>query len=368
MTYAPRMPTVGELAEAFRPITSLAASWDPAGLQFGDPATEVDRIAVCHEVDDAVVARLEGAPVPLLVAYHPLLFRPTTSLVAGSSPNGRAFRLIAAGVGLLVVHTGWDVHPGGTADRLAAAADLHDVEPFGRQEGDGAHKVVVFVPAAHEEALVVALADAGAGRIGDYTNCSYASDGTGSFTAPIDGDPFVGAAGERSHVAERRVEMVVPAGRVEPVVRALVATHPYEEPAFDLVPLAGPTRFIGRVGAAGSGSLGDLAALLSDRLGFAGVRVAGALDRPVGRVAVVPGSGADFIGAAVGAGADVLVTGDVGHHRARAALDAGLAVVDVGHIPGERPGLVALVEEARSRTSLPVLDCSDLDPNPWETT
>ncbi|UCG41075.1 MAG: Nif3-like dinuclear metal center hexameric protein [Acidimicrobiia bacterium] len=361
------MPTVGELAQAFRPITSLAASWDPVGLQFGDRDADVASVAVCHEVTDAVVDRLEAERAGLLVAYHPLLFRPTTTLVAGSSPAGRAFRLIRAGVALLVVHTGWDVHPGGTADRLAAAAGLSEVTPFGMQSGPDGHKVVTFVPHEHEAGLIAAIAAAGAGMIGDYSGCSFSSEGTGAFTAPDDAHPFIGTAGERTQVAEHRVEMVVPPGRAESVIRALLAAHPYEEPAYDLIAIEGPARFIGRVGRT-STSVGALAADLAEVLAFDGVRVAGNLAREVSTVAVVPGSGADFIGAAGAVGAEVLVTGDVGHHRAQEALAAGLSVVDVGHIPGERPGLAALVEETRSRVGLSVLDCSDLDPNPWEAT
>ena len=361
------MPTVGEFVQAFRPITSQAATWDPVGLQFGDPNAPVSSVAVAHEVTDAIVGRLEAERPELLVAYHPLLFRPASSLVAGPSPSGRAFRLIAAGVALLVVHTGWDVYPGGTADRLAATLGLDDVAPFGMQSGDEARKLVTFVPASHELALIEALAAAGAGRIGDYTGCGFSSDGTGMFTAPADGSPFVGEPGETSRVDERRLEMVVPAGGIEAAVRALLATHPYEEPAFDVVPVEGPPRFIGRVGDLASITLGALGARVAGRLGFGGVRIAGDPERSVGRVGVVPGSGADFIGAAKAAEADVLVTGDVGHHRAQAALDAGLAIIDVGHIPGERPGLHALVEETRSRLGVPVLDCTDLDPNPWET-
>ncbi len=361
------MPTVGEFVQAFRPITSQAATWDPVGLQFGDPKAPVSSVAVAHEVTDALVGRLEAERPELLVAYHPLLFRPASSLVSGRSPSGRAFRLIAAGVALLVVHTGWDVYPGGTADRLAATLELDGVTPFGMQWGDEARKLVTFVPASHELAVVEALAATGAGRIGDYTGCGFSSDGTGMFTAPADGTPFVGEAGETSRVDERRLEMVVAAGGIEAAVRALLATHPYEEPAFDVVPVDGPPRFIGRVGDLASITLGALGARVADRLGFAGVRIAGDPERAVGRAAVVPGSGADFIGAARAAGADVLITGDVGHHRAQAALDAGLAIIDVGHIPGERPGLHALVEETRSRLGVPVLDCTDLDPNPWET-
>ncbi|HEX9866833.1 MAG TPA: Nif3-like dinuclear metal center hexameric protein, partial [Acidimicrobiia bacterium] len=101
------MPTVASfvstLAERTRP--EYAASWDPVGLQLGDPAAQADSVAVCHEVTEEVVSVLEKEPVDLLVTYHPLLFEPVNRILAGRSPSARAFRLLAAGVNLVVSHT-----------------------------------------------------------------------------------------------------------------------------------------------------------------------------------------------------------------------------------------------------------------------
>lgn len=122
-----------EIAEALAARTNpeVTPSWDPVGLQLGDPEGGVGTVAVCHEVTEEVVARLEQEPVDLLVSYHPLLFTPTTNLLTGRSPGARSYRLIRAGVSLLVTHTDFDSAPGGTADALAAFFDLGDVEGFG---------------------------------------------------------------------------------------------------------------------------------------------------------------------------------------------------------------------------------------------
>ena len=120
---------------------------------------------------------------------------------------------------------------------------------------------------------------------------------------------------------------------------------------------------IGRVGAF-QGSLGDLAVLVAERLGSWPPRVSGDSDRALDRVAVVPGSGADFVGAAAEL-ADALVTGDLSHHNAVAALDAGLAIVDPGHIATERPGMAALVAKVRAAVDADVTDLTHLDPQTW---
>lgn len=130
---------VAEMADRTRPEN--AVSWDPVGLQLGDPGTEASRVAVCHEVTETVVEELERDRVDLLVTYHPLLFHPTNRILAGRSAEARAFRLIRAGVALLVAHTDFDAAPGGTADALAAMLDLRDVHPFGGDPETGATSI-----------------------------------------------------------------------------------------------------------------------------------------------------------------------------------------------------------------------------------
>lgn len=133
------MKTVGDIVRLVgdRTTPDSTPEWDPVGLQLGDLELAVESIAVCHEVTEAVVAALEENPVDLLVSYHPLLFEKTNRVRAGSSPEGRSFRLIRAGVSLLVTHTDFDAAVGGTADSLATHLGLDDVQPFGADVDSG---------------------------------------------------------------------------------------------------------------------------------------------------------------------------------------------------------------------------------------
>ncbi len=332
------------LALAARAPFERAAPWDPVGLVLGDPAAPARRIAVCHEVTEAVVAALEADPVDLLVAYHPLLFHPTQRLVAGPTPEGRALRLARAGIALGVVHTAFDVAPGGTADALAESLDLREIEGFGPLFGAPSRKLVTFVPSAAADAVLDAVAAAGAARIGNYTHCSFRSEGTGTFFGGEGSTPVVGKRGELSREPEVRLEFLVPPAREAEAIRALLRTHPYEEPAFDVVERRGEARCIGRVGRLDRAeSLAELADRVAQSLRGPTPRVAGDPERPVRRVAVLPGSGEDYTQAATEAGADVLVTGDLRHHAVRRALDAGLATIDAGHAATERPGVERLL-------------------------
>jgi dinuclear metal center YbgI/SA1388 family protein len=343
-----------------------AADWDPVGLQLGDPEAAGGAVAVCHEVTDEVIDAVLALPErpALLVSYHPLLFRPVTSLVATRGPEGRALRLAAAAVAVAVVHTNWDAVPGGAADALCASLEIDRPVPFGPIDAGPTVKVVTFAPSDSAEALVEAMADAGAGRIGRYTRCSFRTSGSGSFLGGDLSDPVIGRAGSVTVVPEVRVEMVAPAARRDAVLAALVSAHPYEEPAFDVIPTISNLGFVGRVGIPPVTSLTRLAAMAAERLYAVGLRVAGDLERPLRRVAVIPGSGGDLLEAAIASGADAVVTGDVRHHSARSAVAGGMAVVDAGHTATERPGVRALYAAIRSLEP-DAIDLTHFDPTPW---
>ncbi len=133
------VPTIADIAAALAERTNpeQTPDWDPAGLQLGDPELDVTSIAVCHEVTETVVVALESDPVDLLVTYHPLLFNPTNRILAGRSAGARSYRLIRAGVSLLVTHTDFDAAPGGTADALASFLGLREVAAFGADPVSG---------------------------------------------------------------------------------------------------------------------------------------------------------------------------------------------------------------------------------------
>ncbi len=322
-----------------------AADWDPVGLQLGDSSAEAGTVAVTHEVTESVVSRVEALGVGLLVTYHPLLFRPTSRLIAGRSPAGRAYRLVRAGTSLAVAHTNLDVAAGGVADALADALKLTDTTGFGPVDPGGSSKVVTFVPAASADLVADAMAGAGGGTIGNYAGCSFRSEGVGTFLPGEGAGPVTGSVGMLNRESETRIEMMVASTRRDQVIRALVATHPYEEPAFDIYPVEANLGMVGRVGTLQAPvGLGRLVDLIGRTLGDRGLRFGGDSSRSMSRIAVVPGSGSSYITAAAATGADVLVTGDVGHHRMVEAADLGLAVVDPGHLATERPGMQRLYD------------------------
>jgi dinuclear metal center YbgI/SA1388 family protein len=329
-----------------------------------------------QEVADEAVA----AGAQLLVTHHPLFLRGVHG-VAETSAGGRIVTtLVRAGCALFTAHTNADVARPGVSDALADVLGLLDtrpVEPLAA--GEPLDKLVVFVPIPDRSRLLDALAAAGAGGIGDYDRCAWWAPGTGTFR-PLDGaSPTLGAVGKIEEVAEDRLEMVY-ARRLRPaVVAALRATHPYEEPAFDLVELA--TEPAPGAQARGLGRVGELPepmrlSAFVDRVVKAlpatawGVRATGDGARQVRRVAVCGGSGGELAGPAAALGAQVLVTSDARHHHTLDSVAAyGIAIVDAAHWATEHPWLhsaAALLQNALPATvgSL-TTHVSDLVTDPW---
>jgi dinuclear metal center YbgI/SA1388 family protein len=328
-----------------------ARDWDAVGLTVGDPSAKVSRVLLAVEAAPPVIEEALAWQADLLLTHHPLMFKPVHS-VSTVTPQGEAVhRLIRGGCALYTVHTNADVAAPGVSDALARVLGLTDLAPLDADAADPLDKIVTFVPDEHLDRVLDALAAAGAGRIGDYSRCAWTSAGVGTFEPGLHSNPAIGTPGERTVLPETRLESVFPRHRRAEVVAALRATHPYEEPAFDVLELAswsGP-RGIGRVGnLSGKTSLRDFAMLVAEALpGTAqGVRVAGDPAAHVSRVAVCGGSGDSLLGAARASGADVFVTSDLRHHPASGFREISGEgppfLIDVAHYASEWPWLAGL--------------------------
>jgi len=345
-----------------------AASWDAVGLVCGDPDADVQRVHFAVDPVEVVVDEALEVGAQLLVTHHPLYLRGTTS-VAATDPKGRVVhRLVTGGCGLLVAHTNADVADPGVSDALAAAVGLVDTRPLQPQPDDPLDKLVVFVPEDAADRLLDALADAGAGTIGDYDRCAWWTSGTGTFR-PLDGaNPTLGVVGEVETVSERRLEVVLPRPARQAVLRAMLAAHPYEEPAYDVFELATVLggRGLGRVGRLPSptplAELTEQVAAALPRTAW-GVRAAGDPATVVETLAVSGGSGDSLLEQAARSGAQAFLTADLRHHPASEAPE-GLALLDAAHWATEWPWLADAARRLAGATRVePTV--SELVTDPW---
>ncbi|WP_432479341.1 YqfO family protein [Nocardioides sp. GXQ0305] len=369
----PRLSEVVDLIHGWYP-PATADAWDAVGLVSGDPAgDEVGRVLLA--VDPAPVVAEEAAAwgADLLVVHHPL-FLAGVHGVAATTPKGRTLHtLTRSGCALLTAHTNADQAVGGVSEAMAKALGLTGIAPLVPAAGLPTDKLTVYVPVADADRVRDALAGAGAGRIGDYEAASFSTSGQGRFR-PLEGAaPAVGEVGRAEVVEEERVEVVLSRALRGAVISALLATHPYEEPAYDVVELGDPgcaATGTGRIGEVQPTTLRGFAEQVSAALPTTahGVRVAGDPERDVRRVALCGGAGDFLLDTVRATDADVYVTSDLRHHPASEFLEHdGPALVDVAHWAAEWTWLpvlrdrlaVALGDTVETRVSTIVTD-------PWQ--
>lgn len=325
----------------------LAEPWDNVGLLVGDRSQNVTRAMLTVDYTPDVAAEAREAKCDLILAYHPPLFSATKRFTADGS-TALAFDAARRGVAIYSVHTALDVAEGGTNDVLCDALAIVDRRPLRIAEAKATHqKLVVFVPVEATDRVANALFDAGAGAVGHYSRCSFRAEGIGTFQGDKTTNPAIGEPGKFERTAEHRLEMLVPNNRLAEIVTTLKRAHPYEEVAFDLIPLtpAPMTIGIGRVGRLPSAiTLEMVANLLRRSIGVGRLIRAGDREAMISRVAVCAGAGGDLLEAAIAAKADLYVTGELRHHDALKALRANVNVLCTLHSNSERPTLVSLAK------------------------
>lgn len=309
---------------------------DRIGLQLGTLNKPISTALVALDVTDEVVEEAIAAKAELIIAHHAIIFRPLAKIDT-STPVGKLYeKLIKNDIAVYISHTNLDVAEGGINDWLA---DQIGIEKSGRTFLEQVYqddwlKLVVYVPESHVDAVRAALWQAGAGEIGNYSSCSFAVRGEGTFLPGEATNPYVGTSGKLEKAEEIRLETVIPASKHRKIVSAMIRAHPYEEAAYDVFPtlLEGRSYGLGRAGKLEQPAiLGELAERLKTAFDVPVLRVVGALDTPIRKAAVLGGSGAKYVGKAKFAGADVLVTGDIDYHTAHDALAAGMTIIDAGH-------------------------------------
>jgi dinuclear metal center YbgI/SA1388 family protein len=331
-------PTVGDwltVLDAWYP-PSWAEDWDNSGLQLGDRTWAAERVLVALDPTPEVLREAARRECGLVVTHHPLLFRPLDRLDLADPVAASLTDALDSRVAVVACHTNADVASPGVTDALVETLGLTTEGVLQDTAAGEQVKLVTFVPPEATPRVLEAVAGAGAGEIGEYSQSSFRVRGTGTFRPSERAQPSVGERGKLNEVEEDRLEIVVPKEKLEAAVKFLIRAHPYEEVAYDVYPLVGRGGGLGRLARAPMPlTAGELTRRCEDRLGTG--LLAGDPAKMVRTVALCGGSGASLASAAMGAGADAFVTGDVRHHQALDAEVAGLALIDGSHHGTEWP-------------------------------
>ena len=316
---------------------SLQEHYDNAGLLTGNPDWECTGIIVSLDSTSEVIAEAIGKKCNLVVAHHPIIFKGLKRITGSDYVGQTVIKAIKNDIAIYAIHTNLDNLLHGVNKMMADKLGLVNRKPLQLAKGQ-LKKLHVFVPASHEDKLKDALFVAGAGSIGNYSECSFSSYGKGSFKGGLNTSPYVGTPGERHYENECRIEVVFPYYLEGVVLAAMKAVHPYEEIAFDLLTLDNSFASVG-AGLVGelpdSVSESEFLAILKDAFSLQVIKHTAPTGRPIKTVALCGGAGSFLISNALTSKADVYITADLKYHEFFEA-EGRMLMCDIGHFESEQ--------------------------------
>lgn len=338
--------------------------YDNAGLIIGDPETELQGVLVTLDVTEEVIREAVSKGCNLVVAHHPLIFRGLKKLNGKNYVERSVILAIKNDVAVYAIHTNLDNVMNGVNFKIAEKLGLRNVKILRKKKGT-LLKLTVFVPEENAGDLLAALHKAGAGNIGNYSDCSFKTSGTGRFRPNEAANPAIGSKGALEEVQESRVEVMFPVHLKNQVLNDMYASHPYEEVAFYLHELENDNQEVG------SGAIGLLPQEMTQEAFLAHLKSSMNLPlikftstpKNIRKVAVCGGVGSFLLGDALRAGADAFVTADYKYHEFFDA-EGRILIADIGHFESEVFTKDLLVEIISKKITTFATCLSEVDTNP----
>ena len=322
--------------EAMAP-PSLQEGYDNTGLITGDENAECTGILISLDATSAVVDEAKGKDCNLIVSHHPIVFSGLKKITGKNYVQKAVINAIKNDIALYAIHTNLDNVLNGVNGKIAELLELKNISVLAPKESQ-LKKLYTFVPVTDADKVRQAIFDAGGGHIGKYEECSFNADGFGTFKGGQDTAPYVGKPGELHRENEIKIEVIFPGWLEGRVLKNLLAAHPYEEVAYDVV------RLENRFSSIGSGVIGELKEpapekaflkALKEKFKLNAIRHTELLNKPVSKVAVCGGAGSFLISSALAAAADIFITSDIKYHEFFDANDK-IVVADIGHYESEQ--------------------------------
>lgn len=321
--------------EAFCPLW-LAEEGDPCGLHLGTLDKKIERVMMTLDVRPEVVKEAIDKNIDLIIAKHPPIFRPVSRLTADDPQTKMYIDLLKHDIAVYAAHTNMDIIWDGLNDWFCEMLGVNVDNYLVKTHEISLKKLAVYVPIEDSKKMRQALADTGAGTQGNYRDTSYSLVGTGRFTPNAQADPAIGRSEQEEKVQEARIEVIFPETIQEKVLQAMFAAHPYEEPAYDILPLDNPGESfgLGRIGHLDTAvDIEDFVQKVKTTFQLEGLRLIQPerAKQKVQNIAICGGSAGKFYPEAIKSCADVYITGDVNYHTAHDMQSNNLTVIDPGH-------------------------------------
>lgn len=314
---------------------ALQESYDNSGLILGNDRMEVSGILVTLDCTEEVVHEAIAKKCNLIVAHHPIIFSGLKRITGKTYVERAVIAAIQNNIALYAIHTNLDNVFSGVNHEIAQRIGLKSTRIL-QSKKNQLMKLITYVPGAHLDKVSTALFESGAGHIGNYSECSFSQEGTGTFKPDENTSPFIGEKGVRHSEQEMKLEMIIPSYLQHLAIAALIEAHPYEEVAYDVIPLENTWS------QTGSGMLGELEndmpindflQHLKITFNLNSIRYTKGRDT-VKTVAVCGGAGSFLIRSALQAGADAFVTADVKYHEFF-DCENRMIIADIGHYESE---------------------------------
>jgi len=316
---------------------SLQEGYDNAGLITGDENCECKGILVSLDATEAVIKEAVNKKCNLIVSHHPIVFSGLKNITGKNYVQKAVISAIKNDIALYAIHTNLDNLLTGVNGRIASLLDLKNISVLSSKENQ-LKKLYTFVPTENTEEVRQSIFKAGGGHIGNYEECSFNVQGFGTFKGGMNTDPYVGKPGEFHKENEIKVEVIFPAWLEGRIIKNLLAAHPYEEVAYDVV------RLDNKFSTIGSGIIGELDKPLEEtgflkkvkeKFRLQVIKHTALLNKPIRKIAICGGAGSFLIPKALAAGADIYITSDIKYHEFFDANDK-MVIADIGHYESEQ--------------------------------
>lgn len=358
---------VKEITDYLETIAPLAyqESYDNAGLICGSHSMEVTAALICLDSTEAVIDEAIKTGCNMVIAHHPIVFSGLKKINGKNYVERVIIKAIQNNIAIYAAHTNLDNVHNGVNAKIAEKLGLVNCKILAPQKGL-LKRLITFAPKDKAEDIRKALFLAGAGNIGNYDECSFNSEGTGTFRAGEDTDPYVGEQGKQHQEKETKIETIFPAYLESKIIGALIKVHPYEEVAYDLIPL---TNMHERVGA---GMIGELPSEMDEMIFLKqlkqvmkadGIRYTALRDKKIKKVAVCGGSGSFLLQNAIQKNADVFVTSDFKYHQFFDA-ENGIVIADIGHYESEQFTMELFYDLLKEKFNTFAIHLSKINTNP----
>lgn len=331
-----KLAQLSTFLESIAPL-SYQEDYDNSGLLIGDPQKEIHQALISLDCTEAVIEEAIEKKCDLVISHHPIVFRGLKKLNGKTYIERVVIKAIKHDIALYAIHTNFDNVLHGVNAKLCDRIGLTQCRILSPKQ-HLLKKLVTFCPHTHAPEVLRVLFEAGAGHIGNYSECSFSVDGMGTFKGNKSTKPFVGKPEELHHEPEARIETIYPAHLEQHLVKALHHAHPYEEVAYDLYTLDNHFAMVG------SGMIGVLEKPMEEevflkhvkkQLHTLVIRHTAFRNKPIKHVAVCGGSGSFLLPKAIKAGADLFITADYKYHEFFDAEEQ-ILIADVGHFESEQ--------------------------------